>query len=396
MLTRLHLEQFKCFEKQSLPLAPLTLLTGLNAAGKSSVIQSLALLSQTIRENEWADRILLNGTSVKMGTASDVINKVTGRKGFGIGIETEHLRCDWKAESADRTALVMPISEVKINDISYVFDTDTKPQLRGTMRWLIPPDPRNDHLISQAQSATSLIRCLTYIGAERLGPREVYEAFSEDEERTVGVQGERTAHYLYKNSIKLTREQLVLPTAAPQLPRQTAAWLADFFPGAEFEIEPVAGANLVLLRIRSHPSTDYHRPQNVGYGLTHILPILAACLGADEGQIIMIDNPEAHLHPSGQAKMGKFLAGVAASGVQLIVETHSDHVLNGIRRAVRDGLVKSDKTAVHFFSPEVTKDASKPVVVSPSINAQGQVDQWPVGFFDQFDNDMMALIDWKK
>lgn len=396
MLTCLHLEQFKCFEKQSLPLAPLTLLTGLNAAGKSSAIQSLALLNQTIRENEWADRILLNGTSVKMGTAGDVINKVTGRKGFGIGIETENIRCDWKALGADRTALVVPISEVKINDNEYVFDTDEKAKLKGTMRWLIPADLKNDQLIIKAQSVTGLIRSLTFIGAERLGPREVYEAYSEDEERTVGVQGERTAHYLYKNSIKPTREQMVLPTAAPQLPRQTAAWLADFFPGAEFEIEPVAGANLVLLRIRSHHSTDYHRPQNVGYGLTHILPILAACLGADEGQIIMIDNPEAHLHPSGQAKMGQFLARVAASGVQLIVETHSDHVLNGIRRAVRDFVLMPEKTAIHFFSPEITKEASKPIVVSPTINEQGQLDKWPSGFFDQFDKDMMALIDWNK
>ena len=176
---------------------------------------------------------------------------------------------------------------------------------------------------------------------------------------------------------------------------QTGAWLNDFFPGAEFKIDPVAGANLVVLSIRSHSSTDFHRPQNVGYGLTHILPILAACLGADEGQIIMIDNPEAHLHPSGQAKMGQFLARVAASGIQLIVETHSDHILNGIRRAIRDEILAPAKAAIHFFSLEISKEASKPIVVSPTINAKGQLDKWPTGFFDQFDKDMMALINWK-
>jgi predicted ATPase len=179
------------------------------------------------------------------------------------------------------------------------------------------------------------------------------------------------------------------------LPRQTGAWLDQFFPGAEFKVEPVAGANLVVLSMRSHTSTDFHRPQNVGFGLTHILPILAACLGAEEGSVILIDNPEAHLHPSGQAKIGQFLARVAASGVQLIVETHSDHVLNGLRRAVRDGIIKPEQTAIHFFTTVLAKEEARPKVVSPAINTQGQLDHWPTGFFDQFDKDMMALTDWK-
>ena len=104
MLTRLHLEQFKCFERLSLPLAPLTLLTGLNAAGKSTVIQSLALLSQTIRENEWGECLLLNGNAVKLGTAGDVINNVKGRNSFTIGLESEDIRCDWTAVSSSHSA----------------------------------------------------------------------------------------------------------------------------------------------------------------------------------------------------------------------------------------------------------------------------------------------------
>jgi predicted ATPase len=396
MLRHLHLEQFKCFERLSLPLAPLTLLTGLNASGKSSVIQSLALLNQTIRANEWANSFHFNGPILKMGTAGDVINKMTGRNDLSIGIETETTICKWKASTTNRTELVMPINDVQIDDEFFGFPVEGGPTPKNLLRWLIPPKFFQDQPTGP-QKLSAQIRNLTYISAERLGPREVYESYSEDDVSTVGVQGERTAHYLFKNSLKLTRKQMLKPTAAaPQIPRQTAAWLADFFPGAEFETEPVVGANLVLLRIRSHPSTDYHRPQNVGYGLTHILPILAACLGADCEQIIMIDNPEAHLHPSGQAKMGYFLARVAASGIQLIVETHSDHVLNGIRRAVRDGLLGAEKTAIHFFAQETTSEVSRPIVVSPTINARGQLDKWPQGFFDQFDNDMMALIDWKK
>jgi predicted ATPase len=394
MWTRLHLEQFKCFEKLALPLAPLTLLTGLNAAGKSTVIQSLALLNQTIRENEWANRILLNGSAVKLGTAGDVINKVKGRNCFSIGLESDRIRCDWTAISTDRSALVVPINNVQIDGASYPAVPEDGPTPSGLLRWLIPAETeiKNSQV---ARDLTTLLRNLTYISAERLGPREVYEAFSEDEERTVGVQGERTAYYLFKHATNLTREPLRVSGAQPQLPRQTGAWLDQFFPGAEFKVEPVAGANLVVLSMRSHTSTDFHRPQNVGFGITHILPILAACLGAEEGSVILIDNPEAHLHPSGQAKIGQFLARVAASGVQLIVETHSDHVLNGLRRAVRDGIIKPEQTAIHFFTTVLAKEEARPKVVSPAINTQGQLDHWPTGFFDQFDKDMMALTDWK-
>jgi len=393
MWTRLHLDQFKCFERLSLPLAPLTLLTGLNAAGKSTVIQSLALLNQTIRENEWGDCILLNGSLVKLGTVGDVINNLKGRNTFGIGLESEQTRCHWTALSTDRSALVAAISEVQIADVSFTLEPVTGRAARIRLRRLVPIDQESQSQVA-AEQITDKVRGLTYIAAERIGPREVYEAFSEEEQRTVGVQGERTAYYLFKHASDLVREPLRIEGTPPQLQRQTEAWLAQFFPGAGFKLEPVAGANLVVLSMRAHHSNDFHRPQNVGFGLTHILPILAACLGAEEGQVILIDNPEAHLHPSGQARIGSFLAKIAASGVQLIIETHSDHVLNGIRRAVRDGVLKPEQLKIHFFTPPPLDEETSARVESPAINALGQLDHWPKGFFDQLDKDMMALVDW--
>lgn len=393
MWTRLHLEHFKCFDRLALPLAPLTLLTGLNAAGKSTVIQSLALLSQTIRENEWGDCLLLNGGAVRLGTAGDVINTVKGRTTFGIGLESDAVRCDWLASASSRAALVARLSEVRVDQMTTKLpevSTSTSP---SPLHRLMPADLPEPQRTDAARIAQQL-RSLVYIAAERIGPREVYEAFSEDEDRTVGVQGERTAYYLFKHESTLTREPLRIDGTPPQLPRQTEAWLASFFPGAGFKVEPVVGANLVVLSMRAHHSMDFHRPQNVGFGLTHILPILAACLGADQGSVILIDNPEAHLHPSGQAMIGHFLARVAASGVQVIVETHSDHVLNGLRRAVRDGTIRPEQAALHFFTPSASGEDVRPDVKSPALNARGQIDLWPDGFFDQFDKDMMTLADW--
>ena len=109
----------------------------------------------------------------------------------------------------------------------------------------------------------------------------------------------------------------------------------------------------------------------------------------------MIENPEVHLHPAGQAAMGEFLAEVAAAGVQVILETHSDHVLNGIRRAVKKGVLAPDDAALHFFRLQQDDEQEGAVLVeSPILDRDGNVDMWPEGFFDQFDKDMNYFAGW--
>jgi predicted ATPase len=111
----------------------------------------------------------------------------------------------------------------------------------------------------------------------------------------------------------------------------------------------------------------------------------------------MVENPELHLHPAGQSAMGVFLARAAAAGAQVIIETHSDHILNGIRKAVKgvDGapILTPEQVAIHFFQPR--DDAGqRPQVISPVIDPQGNLDTWPTDFFDQFDKDLGSLIGW--
>ena len=82
-------------------------------------------------------------------------------------------------------------------------------------------------------------------------------------------------------------------------------------------------------------SSEY-RPTNVGFGITYALPIVVSALSARPGSLLIVENPEAHLHPRGQVKMGELLCQASEAGIQVLIETHSDHVLNGIRLAVRD------------------------------------------------------------
>ena len=105
----------------------------------------------------------------------------------------------------------------------------------------------------------------------------------------------------------------------------------------------------MTLGLRTSKGTSFHRPIHTGFGLTQVLPLLVAALSARLEDLLLVENPEVHLHPSGQAAMGEFLAEVAAAGVQVLAETHSDHVLNGVRRAVKKGILRPDDAALHFF-----------------------------------------------
>ena len=117
MLTRLELRLFKCFELLRLPLVPLTLLTGLNASGKSSVLQALVLLHQTMREHEWSTRLALNGAAVRLGTMPDVVDEEFGRDSFEIALEDETVVCHWtfvgdRTFVSDRRDMSMEVGSV--------------------------------------------------------------------------------------------------------------------------------------------------------------------------------------------------------------------------------------------------------------------------------------------
>ncbi len=205
-----------------------------------------------------------------------------------------------------------------------------------------------------------------------------------DETATVvGPAGEHALSVLHLGRDQRVLDDLILADAPPTRLRQVEARMRQFFPGCGLEVLQIPQANAVTLGLRTSDDTSFHRPLHVGFGLTQILPIIIAALSAKVGDILLIENPEVHLHPAGQARMGQFLAEVAKAGVQVIVETHSDHVLNGIRRAVKDAQLAPEQVALHFFRPRADNQAQ---VLSPQLDSTGNVDTWPDGFFDQFDN----------
>jgi predicted ATPase len=381
MLTEIQLDTFKCFRTLRLPLAPFTLLTGLNASGKSTILQALALLHQSAVDTNWDSRLILEGSLLALGTLGDVVDKVNGRLQFSIGLVGSNFDCTWTFgnRKADREDIAVAVARVRLREDSTEVISQDNPHS------LLPSHPS-----AAREAICKLIEGLNYISAERMGPRETYPLLAQAKHRTVGHTGDRAPGKLLWASDDPVTNGLRHPREPrPALFNQTEAWLREFFPGVNITVERVRRANLVTLGIRTGADTDHHRPQHVGFGITHVFPILVACLHAQKGDVVIVENPESHLHPMGQAKMGLFLARVAAAGVQVLVESHSDHVLNGLRRAMKTGVLKPEQAAIHFFQPRnLAAERGQSQIISPRLDHEGNVDSWPDGFFDQFEKDM--------
>lgn len=380
MLTRIDLRHFKCFELLKLPLAPLTILSGANASGKSSVLQALVLLHQTMQEHEWSTRLMLNGNIIQLGTVADVVDDVHGRNAIEIGLADEERPFHWTFEG-ERAAMSMPITRVATPEGSLDKEKDLQ-----HLKYLLPS--------AMSEMETLLaerVRDLTYITAERIGPRDVYALKDKQNTPAVGPKGEHAASVLYSGLDDRVLAGLILEEATPGKLKQLGARMRTFFPGFDLEIDRVPKANAVTLSLKTSDASGFHRPTHVGFGLTQVFPIVVAALSASKEDILLIENPEVHLHPAGQATMGQFLADAARAGVQIIVETHSDHVLNGVRRAVKSEKLKAEGVVIHFFQSRYDEESQ---VISPTLDRTGNIDHWPKGFFDQFDEDTNYFAGW--
>ena len=369
MIRRLYLDNFKCFADQELPLLPLTILAGVNASGKTSVLQALLLLRQSYDANRLQKgELMLAGELVSVGVARDAIHAMR-----------THSVMSLEVEDSDGVAERFCFDYVPGHGDSYVLFPPASPPASG------PP----------CKSALFL-RPFSYLCAERVGPRLLYPMDNRPSRpRDVGTAGQYTAYCLATyGADPLPNRRLEYPGSREEgqtsLTRQTQLWMRQIVPELELEAESLVQADQVRLGLRNQGNqTVFLRPPNIGFGISYALAVVVAVLVAEPDSVLLIENPEAHLHPFGQSKLGGFLARAAAAGLQVIVETHSDHLLNGARVAVKRKHLLPDQMAIHFFNAPYG-DAQR--VISPRIDADGRIDLWPPGFFDQAELDLMELL----
>lgn len=391
MIDQLTLTNFKAFQYVDLPLGPLTLLTGLNSSGKSSVLQALGLLQQSYEagdldevrglvEEAGSGKItaldngfLLNGELVSLGTGHDVLHEdFTGdQPETTIAVSEGAYRYSWTVAYAAEQNL-LPLTGV---DIPLTSEGASPPAGPAAV---VP-----GYFTAGFQ----------YLHADRISPAEFYPR---DHQVAIGrgflgVRGEHTVNFLRHHARdEVPDGPLLHPRAeSARLLDQAAAWMGELCPGVDLRADPIEGTDSVRLSYGfDGPRGTRRRPTNVGFGLTYALPIVVACLTARRGSLVLLENPEAHLHPRGQTRMAALVSAAAAQGAQFVVETHSDHVLNGVRLAVKRGVLAPEKAVLHYFRGGSTGSE----VTSPQIDRDGLIDQWPEGFFDEVENTLDELL----
>lgn len=352
MIDRLIIKGFKRFKNTALTMRRLTVLTGLNGAGKTSVIHALLLMREAIK----SPTVMLSGPcDLQLGTAEDVINwNSAGVVEFRV--EENGTSFDWTMNAPTGEARYLAAST-----------TPTVPPL----------------------AFKSIPRSFTYLSAERLGPRGSVSASAlPPDELEVGVRGEYSAQIIETTGGKPGLPDRRHPEAdeSSLLKYEVEHWLGELTRPLAVEAVHHAGADAYALRFQTPDGGQWVRAPNMGFGVSYALPVIIAGLTAASGGLFVIENPEAHLHPSGQSRMGFFLAWLSSKGVQVVVETHSDHVLNGMRRAIGEHDFLSPEDAVVYFF-----DGEDDAIQELHFTDRGSISHWPKGFFDQYQIDVMAL-----
>lgn len=340
MLTSLTIQNFKCFESVTLTLAPLTILTGLNGSGKSTVLQSLLLLRQSHMSGFLARGSLqLNGEYVQIGAADDALYQ-------------------W-AESQNIAFTMTSEEDEKKTEIQWEFSYGG---VDGQSLDIIASKERIPTTSGYKQLGSLFQDNFQYLSAERLGPRISF-ALSEHqvkEKKQLGARGEYTAHFLSLFGDESVHTSIQHPRAkSKKLRDQVEAWLSEICPGTRLKTTLYREIDQAGLRYsfagRSANSDDF-RASNVGFGISYTLPILTAILSAPQGTLLILENPEAHLHPKGQRQLGYLLGLASAYGIQIIMETHSEQILSGVRLALfAERLVKKDVSLCYFSRQEQGK-----------------------------------------
>lgn len=367
MIDSLSITNFKCIDHLDLRLAGITMLAGLNAMGKSTCIQSLLLLHQSALEQTIPlAQLVRNGRWAELGTPKDLLWEAAENEciSFSLGFRGDRITWDFTLDS-------------KLGE----FIGQMSPQ--GDL-------PLGLGIFSDG---------LQYLRADRMGPRTFFPVSNSEVRihRQLGRDGQYSAHFLSECGEDHVSNEGLRHTRArsAQLRHQLEAWLGEISPGTRLYTEAHPSLDLVSLEYAfstGRGETNRYRATNVGFGISYILPIILAALSATAGSLLLIENPEAHLHPQGQLQMGRLLALASLGGVQIVVETHSDHVLNGLRLAVHDRILAPDQVALHHFQRETRNDDIRTKVISPIIDADGRIDQWPDGFFDENEKALRKLL----
>ena len=361
----LNIEGYKCFkENTTFEINNITLLTGANSAGKSSVIQSLLLLKKVSQgsvseQYPWIDLDLNDSNyALELGKYDDIKTK-----------SDNDYEDFFNSDPIDiRFALNEGIAKIEL-----VYNIDSEKVVKVS---------------SEEKAIESFRKYLdngfVYLNAERMAPHYVYK--NTDSADFCDCHGTNTGNVIQRHE----NDNCNIARAYSNSDKnkwsiELDKWIDYIFPGVAVEIIP-SGGDRYQVKVLGSAAT------NVGFGITYALPILVSGLTVPEGGILIVENPEAHLHAKAQSNMGYFLARMAAAGVRVIIETHSEHIVNGIRRMIVEGKtdISHEDMTIYFFRNKYGEKN----IMEFGMDEWGNLNEFPVDFFDQVRQDMSKLMEF--
>lgn len=368
MINYIQIENFKSIKKLALPLENLNLFFGMNGMGKSSVIQALLLLRQSFWENykSGLDYLYTNGEMIQLGTGKDIFCQ------NGI---------------SDTIRFYVQYRDHAIYDCSYKYEPD-KPDSDQLTRIGAGKNEKYD--------VSLFSNLFSYLSAEHIGPRKQYsiENWKKTSASHLGTMGEFVVPFLALEGEKLRiPDDMCLETGKTnRLIDQVSAWMAEISPGIRItaELLPVIEkAKLAISYSGDRFVSDSFLPVNVGFGIPYVLPLIVELLISGEDSLLLIENPESHLHPKGQTMIARLISLAANHGCQIICESHSDHVINGVRVAVKNKHIDHTKVGVSFFSKNRDQETK---VDNIYMDEKGNLSNYPEGLLDEWGILMAELI----
>ena len=373
MLTQIILERFKCFNRLYMPLKPLTLIAGTNGAGKSSIIQALLLLRQSCKDKDydWKQSLVINGGLIDLEDAGKL------------------LYINAEGDSSD---ILLSIENDDTDEITFHI---TPKQEKTTARCSAEGD------LDKAKNEWSLFSDdFVYLYADREQPRGKYIMTSETRlDSRLGNRSASNAAFLMASEVNNNKDiripELKHESASDYtVLRNVSAWISYIMGGqvslTAKETEKDKEARLEYSIFNKAGVEQQLSPLNMPFGHSYVLPIILAVLTAPSGSMILVENPESHLHPGAQLRMGEFLSLAAACGIQIIIETHSDHLMNGIRLSCRKGIISPEQVEMDLIG--LDSDGYTHTRRPVQLNPDGTVKNLVPGFFDEWEKALTSLI----
>lgn len=375
MINSIEIRNFKCFHNISATVHNVNLLTGVNGRGKSSFLQSILLLSQSWRKKQYR-YLLPNGGWKSLGAFEDIKNKYTDEDYVRFRIKTDDEKENTFSLTYKKSTEQDSFGELvefSVNDLK--IDMATEESMGNNDDNPISKDSDGLTLATIADYEPLLrMKRVYFVSADRVAANEI-----ENIEPTTYLRpdGKNILNFLFQQGDKVTA--------------QVEARLKEVFEGAMLSLEKKG--NELVLSMNSIENSELYRPVNVGFGYSYILSVLTTSIIAQNQDIVIIENPEAHLHPSAQSKLlGILINDAMKKGYQLFIESHSDHVVNTALIDVKNGVLDNNNLAILFFSNE--KDGNghtEAIIENLRVTEKGRILQPPRQFCDQYANDLKKL-----